>query len=194
MRMVTKSRSDGPHVHQAHAVQLPLTKHWTKVDVQLPGGFATTLARVVLAAPIPKGQGWVLGSPGHCEHGATSTTTFKGGKSGARRRLRISQQGGWERKTQLSTDDHANLHCARIVGDDKGEPIAGPLANRLVYSLNGMSHERAELRKAFVDFYNTRSSIVHNGSCSLDTNEREQLEWGKNTLRRARPRELEVVK
>lgn len=191
--------------------------------ILLPGGFASTLAKLVFSDPLPKTG--VTGAAGQiAENTARREQQFSRiGKivHGATLASDVKEAG--KGKPQLTREDHVNLHCARIVtacewlldsesetssatayvqvaigfealyGGSRDDPVVETLANRVAYSLGRLSEERADLRGGFIDFYDKRSSIVHNGSSLLDSDEKKQLAWGKETLRKALTHELGVV-
>jgi hypothetical protein len=194
-----------------------------KLTILLPGGFASTLAKLVFSDPLPK-AGVTEAAAQIAENTARREQQFSRiGKIVHGATLASGVKEAARGKSQLSREDYVNLHCARIVtacewlqdsesetssamayvqvaigfealyGGGKGEPVVETLANRVAYSLGRLSEERAELRSAFVDFYDKRSSIVHNGSSLLDSDETKQLAWGKGTLRKALTHELGVV-
>jgi hypothetical protein len=80
-----------------------------------------------------------------------------------------------------------------LYGGEINDPIKKTLSNRVAYSLGKSPGEREELANLFVDFYDTRSKVVHTGASRLNLNQRKQFEFGKNVLGRCLHHELSMI-
>jgi hypothetical protein len=67
------------------------------------------------------------------------------------------------------------------------------LCDRVSFALGQSVADREALHRKFEDFYDRRSAIVHTGVSRLGEDEELLLRWGKETLRRALRRELEII-
>jgi hypothetical protein len=80
-----------------------------------------------------------------------------------------------------------------LYGGEKDEPVKQTLSNRVAYSVGESPAEREELATEFVKFYTTRSKVVHTGASRLSWEQRQQLDFGKDVLKRCLQHELSLI-
>jgi hypothetical protein len=80
-----------------------------------------------------------------------------------------------------------------LYGGAKGEPVIETLANRVAYSLGTSPQSREQPARAFAEFYNTRSAVVHNGASRLTIDQQRQLTNAQSTLQKALRHEMRLV-
>ena len=80
-----------------------------------------------------------------------------------------------------------------LYGGAKGEPVIETLANRVAYSLGTSPQSREQTARAFTEFYDTRSAVVHSGASRLTTEQQRQLTNAQSTLRKALRHEMRLV-
>jgi hypothetical protein len=80
-----------------------------------------------------------------------------------------------------------------LYGGAKGEPVIETLANRVAYSLGTSPQSREQTARAFTQFYDTRSTVVHSGASRLTMEQQRQLSSAQSTLKNALRHEMCLV-
>jgi hypothetical protein len=80
-----------------------------------------------------------------------------------------------------------------LYGGESTDPVKQTLSNRVAYSLGKNPGERQDLAEKFVEFYTSRSKVVHTGVSSLNVEQRRQFEFGKELLNRCLRHELSLI-
>ena len=80
-----------------------------------------------------------------------------------------------------------------LYGGSKGEPVIETLANRVAYSLGTSPQGREQTARAFSDFYETRSAVVHSGATRLTREQQRQLANAQITLKLALRHEMRLA-
>lgn len=80
-----------------------------------------------------------------------------------------------------------------LYGGTEEEPVGSTISNRIAYSVGQSTGEREELRAEFVEFYKTRSKVVHRGATKLNYAQYQQFRKAQHVLTRCLRRELELL-
>jgi hypothetical protein len=80
-----------------------------------------------------------------------------------------------------------------LYGGSKDDAIGRTLSNRVAYSLGKSPASREEYISEFLDFYGTRSIVVHSGATRLTKLQRTQFANGKQMLRQCLRHEMGLL-
>lgn len=173
--------------------------------IELPSDFASVLAGIVLVQGLTASQIARIGAvlrheadwnPDHPKPRETQELY--------RRQLqqhcaRIATAAEWlfdaeHQPESATTFLQTAIAFEALYGGGKGEPVVETLANRLAYALGKTPQHREHLRKAFTDFYNIRSTVVHSGASRLTGYQRNVLLFmQRSVLYDALKHELDLV-
>jgi Apea-like HEPN len=80
-----------------------------------------------------------------------------------------------------------------LYGGSKDDSIGKTLSNRVVYSLGKSPANREDHISAFLEFYSTRSIVVHSEATRLSKLQRTQFANGKQMLRQCLRHEMALL-
>ncbi|MGM7446891.1 hypothetical protein ACP7H9_00075 [Idiomarina sp. ST20R2A10] len=81
-----------------------------------------------------------------------------------------------------------------LLGDELSDvPLSKTLADRCSYLVSNTIHNRAVIRKQFMEMYKVRSKVIHGTSRNMTDKEREHLEFARRMLSACIAKEIEYL-